>query len=428
MKTAFTLTWRVIALCCAIFSSPDTVHAQIGMGPKQNSYTQNFDQLPATGTGVWKNGQEYMPGLAAYRSKNDTIITANNGQANTGGLYSYGPNGSTDRALGSLASTNAGQFTYNLLLQNNTGNTIKSVEVNYTGEQWRVSNVTAPQHVLSFWYAISSNPATVNTSPSKNEGWTEVPELKFYGPKFFSSGGPINGNAAENRALLHYIIQLEIPAGHYLMLRWKDADETEADHGLAIDDVTVTWHTQAVEMPAPLPVELAHFKASLRSAIVELQWQTASEDQNSHFVVERSADGKAFEGIGMVAGHGTTALTTNYTFQDQVPLPGASYYRLRQVDLDGSYTYSKVVAVTRKVSLAVNVYPTITAGELQVKSDVRLRQALVVDAMGQRLMDLQLQQATPIHTLDVSRLQSGAYVLVLLDENGRRHVSRFMRR
>ncbi|MCX2740127.1 T9SS C-terminal target domain-containing protein [Pontibacter anaerobius] len=428
MKTLFTLTRRISALCCAFLVVSAAAQAQIGMGPRQNSYTQNFDELPATGKATWKNGQEYLPGLAVYRSKNDTIITANTGQANTGGLYSYGATGSTDRALGSLASTNAGQFTYNMLFQNNTGNTIKSVEVKYTGEQWRISNATAPQHELSFWYAITSDPASVSTIPTNNKGWTEVPELKFYGPKFYLTGGPLNGNAAENKALLQHMLQIEVPAGYYLMLRWKDADEIEADHGLAVDDVTITWYAQTVEAPAPLPVELAHFGASIKGAQVELQWQTASEDQNSHFVVERSPDGKSFEGIGLVKGNGTTALTTNYTFVDQVPLAGISYYRLKQVDEDETYTYSKVIYLTRKVAQEIKVYPTITTNELQVTSDRQLRQMFVVDAMGRKLLEKNLHKPALQHAIDVSRLESGTYVLVLLDEQSKRHTSRFVKR
>lgn len=428
MKTTFTLAWQLAAFCCTLLLISTDAMAQIGMGPRQNSYSQNFDQLPATGTATWRNGNYFLPGLTVFRSKNDTIITANTGQGNTGGLYSYGPSNSTDRALGSLSSTAAGQFTYNLLLQNNTGNAIKSVEVKYTGEQWRISNKTAPQHTLSFWYAISSTPQGFNTSPTSDKGWTEVQELKFYGPKFYLAGGPLDGNAAENKALLQHMLQIEVPDGHYLMLRWKDADDIEADHGLAVDDVTVTWHTQTVDIPAPLPVELAYFKANAIGTQVELQWQTASEDQNSHFMVERSSDGKLFEGIGMVAGNGTTSLTTNYSFYDQVPLVGTSYYRLKQVDEDESFTYSKVVTVTRKVSQQVHVFPTIATQELQVSTGINLQQAIVIDPMGRKVLDVNLPNTGSNYSVKVNTLESGTYVLVLLDETGKRHVSRFVKR
>ncbi len=398
------------------------------MGPRLNSYTQNFDGLPAAGTDQWKSGQEYLQGWIVYRTQADsTALTANNGQANTGGLYSYGATNSTDRALGSLASAKQGQFTYNLSLQNNTGSTIQSLEVNYTGEQWRISNKTAPQHELSFWYAITTDPKSINTTPTNNKGWTEVRELTFYGPKFYLSGGPLNGNAPDNRAHLRHTLQIEVPAGHYLLLRWKDADEIESDHGLAIDDVTVTWHTQAAEVPAPLPVELTYFRASVKDSQVELQWQTASEDRNSHFDLERSQDGKSFEMVGTVAGKGTTAQTTTYSYQDHQPLPGTSYYRLKQVDEDESYTYSKVVAVSRKLTQELHVFPTIATQQLQVKSDVRMWQAIVSDTKGRKLLAQQLEPLASQHQIQVGHLEKGTYVLVLLDEKGKRYMKRFVK-
>ncbi|AKD05292.1 hypothetical protein PKOR_22290 [Pontibacter korlensis] len=101
------------------------------MGQRQNQYTQNFDELPASETAVWESGSYYLPGWSVYRSVSNNIITANNGSGNTGRLISYGSTGSTDRALGSIASAKAGELLYMLLLQNNTGSTIKSVELTF---------------------------------------------------------------------------------------------------------------------------------------------------------------------------------------------------------------------------------------------------------------------------------------------------------
>ncbi|CAM3668544.1 T9SS type A sorting domain-containing protein [Pontibacter korlensis] len=303
-----------------------------------------------------------------------------------------------------------------------------SISVNYTGEQWRLINKTARQHVLSFWYAISSEQGGFNTSPKSNIGCTEVPELKFYGAKFGTEGTALNGNAADKRRMLEAILQLEVTEGYYLMLRWKDADEVEADHGLAIDEVPVKWYTQVVETPTPIPVELSFFRAKVKDIFVELFWQTASQDQNSHFVVERSSDGISFEGIGTVVGHGITVQTVNYTFRDEAPFAGTAYNRLKQVGEDGSYTYSFVAVVARKVAQEVKVFPTITTHQLQINADMRLHQAFVMDVMGRKLKEQQLQADAWQHTVDVSSMEEGTYVLVLLAETGKRHTSRFVKR
>ncbi|ARS36602.1 hypothetical protein [Pontibacter actiniarum] len=102
----------------------------------------------------------------------------------------------------------------------------------------------------------------------------------------------------------------------------------------------------------PLPVELISFSGVASANGVALQWSTASEENNSHFEVERSADGKQFEQIGSVQGHGTSSVMQRYRHLDSRPLPGQNYYRLKQVDYDGQFEYSKVIAVATAEGLA----------------------------------------------------------------------------
>ncbi|GAA4426595.1 hypothetical protein GCM10023188_08850 [Pontibacter saemangeumensis] len=96
----------------------------------------------------------------------------------------------------------------------------------------------------------------------------------------------------------------------------------------------------------PLPVELISFDGAVKKEGVELSWSTASEQDNSHFEIERSADGKVFEQVGKVDGHGNSTTKISYRFTDHTPLTGQSYYRLRQVDFNGQHEYSKVIAVS----------------------------------------------------------------------------------
>ncbi|WP_158607163.1 T9SS type A sorting domain-containing protein [Pontibacter oryzae] len=102
----------------------------------------------------------------------------------------------------------------------------------------------------------------------------------------------------------------------------------------------------------PLPVELASFTGAATANGITLEWSTASEDNNSHFEIERSPDGKAFEQIGLVQGHGNSSVMLYYTHQDKRPKPGTNYYRLRQVDFDGQFEYSKIIAVNASESMA----------------------------------------------------------------------------
>ncbi|MBK8226125.1 MAG: T9SS type A sorting domain-containing protein [Flavobacteriales bacterium] len=107
---------------------------------------------------------------------------------------------------------------------------------------------------------------------------------------------------------------------------------------------------------AMLPVELLQFTATPSGSDVQLQWATASELNNAGFHVERSADGVRFDVIAEVEGMGTTQQLTSYESVDHSPLPGLSFYRLRQTDHDGTTTLSEMVAVELKTSEAM-AYP-----------------------------------------------------------------------
>jgi hypothetical protein len=108
---------------------------------------------------------------------------------------------------------------------------------------------------------------------------------------------------------------------------------------------------------APLPVELAAFTAQQQGSAALLRWTTAQEKNNDRFEVEASADGKSFRPIGAVAGAGSTSSRHDYRFEDgKLGSYGQSvvYYRLRQVDRDGTATTSPV----RAVSVATAPEPT----------------------------------------------------------------------
>jgi hypothetical protein len=97
-----------------------------------------------------------------------------------------------------------------------------------------------------------------------------------------------------------------------------------------------------------LPVELVSFTAKKSGNINTLYWQTASEKNNSHFDIERSINGENnWTSIGTVKGNGNSVITQNYRYKDNTPFT-ISYYRLKQVDTDGTFTYSNVVSVVDK--------------------------------------------------------------------------------
>ncbi|MCC6281300.1 MAG: T9SS type A sorting domain-containing protein [Saprospiraceae bacterium] len=94
-----------------------------------------------------------------------------------------------------------------------------------------------------------------------------------------------------------------------------------------------------------LPVEMVRFNGKQIEQNVLLDWETASEKNNSGFFIERSADGRNWNEIGFVGGNGTSNIPHTYTFIDQTPLFGPNFYRLRQTDFDGKIEFSDIVIV-----------------------------------------------------------------------------------
>lgn len=118
----------------------------------------------------------------------------------------------------------------------------------------------------------------------------------------------------------------------------------------------------------PLPVTLLEFKAELKNNTVETKWKTATEINNDYFTVEKSIDNKNFTEVDIVKGAGNSNSIITYYLKDNEPFLGISYYRLKQTDFDGKYSYSKSVAITNNnSSLKISPNP-VTFGKITVSN------------------------------------------------------------
>ena len=251
-------------LLFAAFLISQSAWAQVSFTPGSLTISQNLDGLPATGTSTFTQNST-ITGIYGERTGTGTTIIANDGSSNAGNLYSYGTGTTTDRALGSVGSGGAaaGDFTYGFRLKNQTGATITSLRVQYTGEQWR--NSAAAAQTVNFSYLISSAAITTTTSTvALPTGYTAVTGLDFTSPVTGGTAGTLNGNIAANRTLKDLTLTVSIPDGSEIMLRWYDPDHTGSDHGLSIDDLSIVA-TLAGPPPAVLsanPTSLTNFIAT----------------------------------------------------------------------------------------------------------------------------------------------------------------------
>ncbi len=214
------------------------LRAQVSLTTLGTPYTQTFDTLPASGSATWTNNST-IPGWYHARTGTGTTVVANNGSSNAGNLYSYGTGTATDRALGSLGSGNAavGNLFWGVRLVNNTGATVTSLDITYRGEQWR--NSAAAAQTIGFSYLTGAT-YTGSLAEFQSAG-TSVNALDFTSPITGGAASALDGNLAANRVSITGTISgLSIAPGQEILLRWSDPDHTGADHGLSIDDLSIT--------------------------------------------------------------------------------------------------------------------------------------------------------------------------------------------
>lgn len=172
--------------------------------------------------------------------------------------------------------------------------------------------------------------------------------------------------------------------------------------------------------PSTLDVSWLSFTAEQVTDDVVLRWATASEENSSHFIVQRSTDAANFESIGEVAAAGNSNTTRHYEFTDTRPQGGYNYYRLQQVDRDGSTELSNVVVVNiAEASWTIKLAPNPVSDVLQVQLQSPQESACewrIMDIHGRVLAQQQAQLAAGPQQISISckDLAAGLYILSIL--------------
>ncbi|MGL4598284.1 MAG: T9SS type A sorting domain-containing protein [Bacteroidia bacterium] len=345
------------------------LHGQASFTVLGTPYTQNFNSLPNTpdaGDCPWTNNTtitgwyvEESASCPGDACDDVPTIEATCGPLaaavnNAGGVYVIAS--STDRSLGARPAGSSGTCFYGLRILNSTGTTVTSVYVAFYMEQWSIAeNSSGPvfnaapfnNNQVTFDYQTAATVTSLTAG-----AWTNVAGLTFsqlHNCTLATCTGSsaqrvaLDGNLAANRQRMTACITVTIPAGNEIMLRWSDINDGANDHHLQLDDIEV-WPFN-IACATILPVELIQFGAEKENDRVRLDWSTASENQNAGFFVQRSVDGIRFDNLVWVDGFGTSSELHRYRAYDLNPASGINYYRLRQVDENGTTEYSSPVAV-----------------------------------------------------------------------------------
>jgi len=355
-------------------------------------------------------------------------LTLTSGVVNTTASNILNLKNATATSIGSTSSYIDGPMTYEVATS--TPNTIRNLPLGNNGNHrpaiLRVTHSDATPVVYTAQHYMQSAAALGYTLPGTLE--------RVSGVRYWTINRSAVANLTGAQVTLYYGIgtsdgvtdpaNLRVAKTNGAGTVWFD----EGGTGSAAGTGTITSNSftsfstftlaNATGGTNPLPIELKSFDAFYDGNEVQLEWTTASELNNDFFTVQRSVDGQEFQSLFTIPGNGTTTEAHSYFASDTQPLSGASYYRLKQTDYDGTSTFSGIVKVDVEYEGAVtfDVYPNPTEGintyvKLSggFKEEVRIT---VNDLVGRNVLSLEAGNERII-PLFIEDLPKGIYIITL---------------
>jgi beta-lactamase superfamily II metal-dependent hydrolase/fibronectin type 3 domain-containing protein len=363
------VSFAVVTLLLA-FSAPSLSAQAVSLTSMGSAYTQNFDTLSNTAGSTTNNLT--IPGWFLTESgggaRDNEQYAVDTGGSTTGDMYSYGAAASTERALGQLRSGTLIPI-WGAAFTNNTGVTITSLDVAYTGEEWRLGTAARTDQI-NFQYSLNATDLVTGT-------WVNVAALNFVTPDTVTAGAK-NGNAAADRtSLSNSITGLSIPAGATFWIRWNDVDATGADDGLAVDDFSLTPQgavaNNAPTITAPanpittVPHDAAPFTAALSGnddGGIYNWTATAGTGVSNVAVTGGQGTNSVTYTVTLAAGYSGTA-TFTATLSDNVNAPATQPVNITVVASPAAPTGLAAAAGTSHVALSWNSVSGATSYNVQ---------------------------------------------------------------
>ena len=139
---------------------------------------------------------------------------------------------------------------------------------------------------------------------------------------------------------------------------------------------------------------------------------TAIQISNEKYFIEHSKYGRTFSPIGEIAGNGTSNETKHYEYIHASPSIGTNYYRIKQVDYDGKYSYSDIARVRYEEESNISIYPNSTTSVVNITASVQTT-LQIIDVYGRVIMKQEISEGQ--NTIDLSELPSGIFIFVVGD-------------
>ncbi len=193
----------------------------------------------------------------------------------------------------------------------------------------------------------------------------------------------------------------------------------DGTHNFFIRSRNNPWsHTNIVSFlkGAGLPVKWLFVQGEWKNDQALLQWATSFEEQTSHYEIEQSADGAVYKKIGTVHAAGNSTVRKDYQFTDISPVKGWNYYRIRQIDLDGKSSYSKVITLLNRKELSQPLlYPNPAHNQVYIElpTSKEYEKIQVFNSNGQLQYAGKINNGQTYMLLDISQYASGSYLVQL---------------
>lgn len=224
--------------------------------------------------------------------------------------------------------------------------------------------------------------------------------------KMSVSNGALNVNISRNGGGFNWSIESFTFIATAATQTISFTSNTSGTCNLILDNITLS-------LTSPLPIELMDFTANLKNdRTVSLAWQTASEKSNDYFTIERSTDGKKWTIIQEVKGAGNSNSVLNYATEDVLMEKGIYYYRLKQTDFDGAFTYSDIRAVAaNNPTNETSIYPNPTNGSFTLSHSEEMEAPALYTSMGTEAIEYNVIPTDGGFIYDISSLANGIYFL-----------------
>lgn len=298
---------------------------------------------------------------------------------------------------------------------NTAGNFVWAKRIGGTGGQYAQSIETdaAGNSYITGYFAttVDFDPGTGVYNHTSAQNATFILKLNTTGNYLWSYAFPGTGYNAG--------FSIFVDAAHNVYFTGTFEGSADFNPGTGVSTLTSAGGNEIfivkLSQPSPLPIELLTFEATQIKNVVEITWQTATETNNDYFTIEKSKDGNEFEEVAKLNGEGNSTTVLSYSFTDKNPYSGVSYYRLKQTDFNGEFSYSKTVVVKLdgKQSNQFVIYQNSLLNTINIafaNSELQACNLKVHDMAGSVVYE---RQMTSANTIINSAFAPGMYVAIV---------------